>query len=93
MHVGHRRNPPLLYARVAGDQSTHGYSAPKSFTVSNDAVAQIVQGALTNISGAAHLDGSPTVTCFGDTSCAIGYTVKEPTEISTNLELVQPTRR
>ena len=55
----------LLYACVAGG-STHGYSAPNSFTVSNDAVAHLVPDAIAGDSDATKMDGSPVVDCTGE---------------------------
>jgi len=73
--------------------STSDYSAPSSFTVSGSAVSDVVTQAINNTSGSPGLNGSPQVNCDGETSCNITYTVKEPTGIDSNLELVQPTRQ
>jgi DNA-binding beta-propeller fold protein YncE len=69
------------------------YSAPASFTVSNDAVSRLVEQALTRTSYAAQEDGSPTVDCSGETRCAIAYTVQEPVGFINEVELVLPTRQ
>lgn len=73
--------------------STSDYSAPSSFTVSNDAVAHVVQDALAHTSGATREDGTPTVNCLGEISCTIAYTVQEPNGLDNDFELILPTRQ
>jgi hypothetical protein len=58
---------------------SHPYSAPASFTVSNDAVAKVVRDAIAGDLHATPLNGSPVVNCTGETTCTIGYTVQAPT--------------
>jgi hypothetical protein len=58
--------------------TTPDYSAPGPFTVSNGAVAHVVQQALTRTTFATHEDGRPTVDCVGETRCTIAYTVQQP---------------
>lgn len=62
---------------AAGCDSSPRYSAPAEFTVSTDAVAQLVRDALGGDRWAAQLEGSPEVNCTGRTSCTIRYTVQE----------------
>ncbi len=62
---------------LAGCESTPRYSAPSEFTVSTDAVAQLVRDAVAGDRWAAQLEGSPDVNCTGRTSCTIRYTVQE----------------
>jgi hypothetical protein len=78
------------------------YSAPQSFTVSNDAIAQAVHDAIAGAAFADKLDGSPAVNCSGRTTCTISYTVKEPVgaaalvdkeEGGVDVKLVEPTRQ
>jgi|SRR5271166_4304211 len=57
-------------------ESSRPYSAPASFTVSNEAVAQVVHDAIAGSSGATPMDGSPVVNCTGETNCTISYTLK-----------------
>jgi len=71
---------------------TPSYSAPKSFTVGNDAVAQVVHDAIAGDTWRTQMDGSPTVDCSGQTSCTISYTVKQPTS-GNDLDLIEPTRQ
>jgi serine/threonine-protein kinase len=78
---------------ASGCSSTADYSAPASFTVSNDAVSRVVQQALTRTAFAAQEDGSPTVDCSGDARCTIAYTVHEPVGFLSDVELVLPTRQ
>ncbi len=62
---------------LVGCSSSPRYSAPAEFTVSTDAVAQLVRDAVAADRWAAQLEGSPNVNCTGRTSCTIGYTVQE----------------
>jgi hypothetical protein len=78
---------------VASGCSTTDYSAPASFTVSNDAVAHVVQQALARTTFATHEDGPPTVDCLGETRCTIAYTVQEPVGFIKEVELILPTRQ
>ncbi|MGO9101112.1 MAG: hypothetical protein ACLP9Y_17360, partial [Mycobacterium sp.] len=78
---------------VAGCSTARDYSAPTSFTVSNDTVADVVQQALTRTSYATRGDGPPTVDCSGKTRCTIAYTVQEPVGWINDVELMLPTRQ
>ena len=78
---------------ASGCSTTHDYSAPASFTVSNDAVAHVVQQALTRTTFATREDGRPTVNCLGETRCTIAYTVQEPVGFLNEVELILPTRQ
>jgi hypothetical protein len=74
--------------------SMSDYRAPSSFTVSNGAVAHVVQDALAHTIVAAHENGTPTVSCSGETSCTIAYTVQEPNGmLPSDDELLLPTRQ
>ena len=66
-----------VLAFLVGCSSEPRYSAPELFTVSNDAVAQVVKDAVAGDKWAAQIDGSPQVNCTGQTTCSIGYTVNE----------------
>jgi DNA-binding beta-propeller fold protein YncE len=78
---------------ASGCSTTPDYSAPASFTVSNDAVAHVVQQALTRTTYATHEDGTPTVDCSHQTRCTIAYTVQEPVGFLNEVELILPTRQ
>jgi DNA-binding beta-propeller fold protein YncE len=78
---------------ASGCSTPPDYSAPPSFTVSNDAVAHVVQQALTRTPFATQEDGRPTVDCSGETRCTIAYTVHQPVGFLTDVELVLPTRQ
>jgi hypothetical protein len=73
------------------------YSAPQSFTVSDNAVAQLVQEAVAGDHWAAQIDGSPSVKCAGRTTCTISYTVRETSgtifhkEVAADMQLFMPT--
>jgi hypothetical protein len=49
---------------AAGCSSTPRYSAPQSFTVSNDAVAKVVHDAVAGDSDATPMNGSPVPTAL-----------------------------
>jgi hypothetical protein len=66
-------------------------NAPSSFTVSDGAVVALVKNVINNTGSSPGLQGAPQANCSGETQCDIKYTVKEPTGISTDLELIQPT--
>lgn len=87
----------VALAFLVGCSSTPRYSAPQSFTVGNNAVAQLVQEAVGGDRFAAPIEGSPIVTCTGRTTCTISYTVRETTaaafykEITADEQLFLPT--
>jgi serine/threonine-protein kinase len=78
---------------ASGCSMTPDYSAPASFTVSDDAVAHVVQQALTHTTFATHEDGTPTVDCSRKTRCTIAYTVQEPVGFLNEVEVILPTRQ
>jgi hypothetical protein len=84
-------------AFLVGCSSPTQYAAPQSFTVGNDAVAQVVQDAVGGDKLAAPIEGSPIVTCTGRTNCTISYTVREPSgtvfhkEMAADEQLFLPT--
>lgn len=87
--------PIALFATVifvvAGCSS--GYSAPDKFTASNAAVTKATKGALST-GASPGLDGAAQVSCRDDrTFCSIDYVIKESTGISTDKELIEPTRQ
>jgi len=65
--------------------------APSHFTVSNNAVVGLTTNVINNTEDSPGLNGTPTASCQGRGHCQIIYTVKEPSGISTDLELIQPT--
>ncbi|MEI7714957.1 MAG: hypothetical protein WCI78_02545 [Mycobacterium sp.] len=78
---------------AAGCSTAPDYAAPASFTVSNEAVADVVNHALSGTPFAAPQDGSPTVDCSGATTCAIAYRVKDWVGYIKDVELLLPTRQ
>ena len=84
-------------AFLVGCSSPPRSSDPQTFTVGNDAVAQVVRDAVGGDQFAAPIDGSPIVTCTGRTKCTISYTVRETTptafhkEIAADEQLFLPT--
>jgi hypothetical protein len=72
--------------------ASHAYKAPASFTVSNDAVAQVVHDAIAGDLHAKPMSGSPTVNCTRETTCDIAYTVQgSPSDPDS--QLIEPTRQ
>jgi hypothetical protein len=72
--------------------ASHAYQAPASFTVSNDAVAQVVHDAIAGDLHAKPMSGSPTVNCTTETTCDIDYTVRgSPSDPDS--QLIEPTRQ
>ncbi len=78
---------------ASGCETTPDYSAPASFAISDDAVANVVQQALDGTGFAAHADGTPTVHCPAVSQCTIAYTVHEPFALDYDAELLLPTRQ
>ena len=82
---------------LVGCSSSPQYSAPQSFTVSDNAVAQVVREAVAGDKWAAPIEGSPIVKCTGRTTCTINYTVRETTgtvfhkEVAADMQLFMPT--
>ena len=82
---------------LVGCSSTPRHSAPQPFTVSNDAVAQVVRDAVAGDRWAAPIEGSPLVNCTGQARCTISYTVQEATstifhkEHAADMQLISPT--
>lgn len=82
-----------VVAGVVAISGSSGYSIPTSFTVSDSAVSHVVTGVINSEEDSPGINGQPTVNCVGDSSCTIGYTVKQPAGISAALELIDPTRQ
>jgi hypothetical protein len=82
---------------LAGCSSPPQYSAPESFTVSDNAVTQLVREAVGGDQWAAPIEGSPIVKCTGRTNCTISYTVRETSgtifhkEVAADMQLFMPT--
>ena len=81
----------VVIASIAGSGGGGSGKAPSSFTVSDSAVVDLTKNVINNTSDSPGLQGTPQADCTGETQCDITYTVKEPTGISTDLELIQPT--
>jgi hypothetical protein len=80
-------------AAVSGGGGGGGGSgkAPSNFTVSDSAVVSLTKNVIDNAGSSPGLQGTPQADCRGERHCRITYTVKQPTGISTDLELIQPT--
>lgn len=65
--------------------------APSHFTVSDNAVVSLTTNVINNTENSPGLNGTPTANCQGRGHCQITYTVKKPSGISSDLELIQPT--
>jgi hypothetical protein len=88
----------LLYACVSCSGDSHTYSAPTSFTVSNDAVAKLIQDTVAGAQFATNIDGSPEVNCTGETACTIAYKVQKTAgglwgDTALDHQLIEPTRQ
>jgi hypothetical protein len=87
----------LVFVFLVGCSSPPQYSAPQTFTVDSNGVAQLVQESVGGDRLAAPIEGSPVVTCTGRTIYAISYTVREPSgtvfhkEIAADEQLFLPT--
>jgi hypothetical protein len=82
---------------AVGCSSTPPYSAPQSFTVSNDAIVRVVHDVMDGES--IELDGSPMVNCSGRTTCTISYTIKlekgwlASALVDPDRQVIEPTRQ
>ena len=86
----------IASSTLAGCSSTPTYSAPATFTVTNDAVIKAVQLAIGAAPEATKLDGPARASCDDKTTCQIAYTIQEPlggTGDMNDLEMIQPTRQ
>lgn len=87
----------LVFVFLVGCSSPPQYSAPQTFTVDSNGVAQLVQESVGGDRLAAPIEGSPVVTCTGRTTYTIRYTVREPSgtvfhkEIAADEQLFLPT--
>jgi hypothetical protein len=71
---------------------SEGFKAPSSFTASERSVSALVTEAIDKETTSPGLAKPPTVNC-SSSECTISYVVKEPTGISFDDELIQPTRQ
>ncbi len=76
---------------LAGCGDSEGFKAPASFTASDESVSKAVTEAI-NGGTSPGLAKPPTVNCSAG-ECSINYVIKEPTGISFDDELMQPTRQ
>jgi hypothetical protein len=70
------------------------YSAPATFTVSNESVTKAIEQVMT-VSSVVSINGEPSVNCAGETRCSIAFAVEQPVGGSSNWEdneLIRPTR-
>ena len=93
-----KASPSLAVIAVfVGCSSPPQYSAPQSFTISDNAVVQLVREAVAGDQWAAPIEGSPIVNCTGRTTCTINYTVRETSgtifhkEVAADMQLFMPT--
>ncbi len=71
------------------------YSAPATFTVSNESVTRAIEEVM-NLNSMTKIDGEPDVDCAGETHCSIAYVIQESLGGSSNWEdneLIRPTRQ
>ncbi|MGC2654922.1 MAG: hypothetical protein WA317_15320 [Mycobacterium sp.] len=70
------------------------YSAPATFTVSNESVSEAIEQVMT-LNSMVKIDGKPDVECAGETRCSIAYAIEQSLGGSSNWEdneLIRPTR-
>jgi hypothetical protein len=70
------------------------YSAPATFTVSNESVTKAIEQVMA-LSSVVRIDGQPNVDCTGETRCSIAYAIEQSVGGSSNWEdneLIRPTR-
>jgi hypothetical protein len=75
---------------------TPSYTAPAVFTVTNDAVAKVVEQVIAADKEARQLDGPISVHCDNAKSCQIAYAIGEPlggTSGMDDVEMIEPTRQ
>jgi hypothetical protein len=73
-----------------------GYTAPTVFTVTNDAVAKMVEQVIAADTEARQLDGPVSAHCDKTKTCHIAYTIGEPlggTSGLDDVEMIEPTRQ
>ena len=71
------------------------YSAPATFTVSNQSVTKAIEDVFT-LNSMVKMEGAPAVNCSGETRCSIAYAIRESLGGSSNWEdneLIRPTRQ
>jgi hypothetical protein len=79
---------------LAGCSSS--YTAPAVFTVTNDAVAKMVEQVIAADKEARQLDGPISVHCAKAKTCQIAYAIGEPlggTSGMDDIEMIEPTRQ
>lgn len=80
---------------LAGCSVPHLYSAPATFTVSNQAVAKVIEDVMA-LNSTTTIAGEPDVNCANETRCTIAYAIQQSLGGSTNWEdneLIRPTRQ
>lgn len=85
----------LALGPVVGCSRPYLYTAPATFTVSNQSVTKAIEDVMTHNSMVL-IDGRPTANCAVETHCVIAYTVRSSLGGSTTWEdneLIRPTRQ
>jgi len=82
---------------LVGCSSGRTYSAPTTFTVTDEAVAKLAQQAVDADSVATKLDGPASANCDSQKTCTISYTIEEPiggaSSSKADTEMIEPTRQ
>ncbi len=79
----------------AGCSDPYTYTAPTTFTVTNESVSKTVQAVMT-YNSTVPIDGTPVVNCTGETHCTIAYAIQYAVGGSLNWddqEMIRPTRQ
>jgi hypothetical protein len=82
----------MMALGLTGCSGSEGFKAPASFTANEQSVSTLVTEAINKEGTSPGLAKPPTVSC-SSSECTISYVVKEPTGISFDDELMQPTRQ
>jgi hypothetical protein len=80
---------------LAGCSVPRTYTAPASFTVSNESVTKAIDEVMA-LNSMVKIAGQPAVDCTGETRCSIAYAIQHSLGGSSNWEdneLIRPTRQ
>jgi hypothetical protein len=81
---------------LAGCSSGRTYSAPATFTATDESVAKLAQQAVDADSVATKMDGPASANCDTQKTCTISYTIEEPiggASSKADTEMIEPTRQ
>ena len=85
----------LTVGHLVGCSRPYIYTAPATFTVTNESVSKTIEAVMTYTS-TVPIDGTPVVSCTGETHCTMAYTIQYSVGESPNWadqEMIRPTRQ